>query len=232
MISKSAKEEILSNMIGLGIMFVGKRPDFRKSPVTPEQAIVAALPYAKEDFLVLQLLHTWIKKNHNLIHAELLNKQVQTIDNKVDIAILGGLLAYTEDKRFNSIISKINRIKPEQNSEIEKSISFAAKIGQFPYDKVMSRFGVMITELVTEQNDKKFLNREKMAAFNPFIKCRLLFGSNARADVAALMSLGINNPTEIKNILNCSYETAHRNFGALKDANWPSIVNYDREVQI
>ncbi len=73
MISKSAKEEILSNMIDLGIMFVGKRPDFRKSPFTTEKAIVAELPFAKEDFLVVQLLHSWINRNYNLIHAELLN---------------------------------------------------------------------------------------------------------------------------------------------------------------
>ncbi len=221
MISKLIKEQILTDLIGLGITFSGKRPNFKKEPVTPEQAIVNALPFAKIDFLVMQLLHTWVMENHELIHAELLSKVASKIENRVESAILGGLLTYTKDKRFKTLTSKISRIKPEQNSEIEKSLSLSARVGQHPYDNVMSKFGVKMTELETEKSATKFLSRDAMAKMNPFIKCRLLFGSNARADVAALMTLGFNNPSEVKRILNFSYETAHRNTGSLKEAGWP-----------
>lgn len=232
MISKSNKEEIITDLIGLGITFVGKRPNFKISPKTPEQAIVDSLLYAKEDYLVLQLLHTWIQKNHSLIHAEALGKLVNTINNKVDAALLAGLLEYSEDKRFHAIIEKTKKIKDKDNLEFDKTLSLAARIGQFPFDAIMSKFGIKITQLITEQSESKFLDLKKMSQFNPFIKCRMLFGTNSRADVAALMTLGYDKPIDVKNILMCSYETAHRNVNGLKEANWPGLMNYDKEAQL
>ena len=45
-----------------------------------------------------------------------------------------------------------------------------------------------------------------------FIHNRILFGCNWRADIISAIEIGSENPTEVKNRLKCSYETAHRVF--------------------
>ena len=224
MTSDSREEQIISNLIGIGIFLVGKRPNFKKNPKLPEFALTESVELAKQDMLILHLIHTWIMKNHSLLQAEVLKKAIDVLPSNVERAIFAGLLSCTGEKRFLSVLKSV--VPADENSflEIDKTMSLAARIGQAPYDLHMLRFGIKMTELSLEA-EKKFFKRSEMIRMNPFIKSRILFGVNSRADVATLMRLGFETPYAIKAVLKNSYETAYRNFHSLKEAGWPEMNN-------
>ena len=214
--------EIFSNLRGIGIFFTSKPTDFSTEIVSPEDAIMSALPILKSDRLTLQLLYTWIKKNADLIHAESLQKKIESEKNAVHLAFLAGLLVASEDRRLVTVASRIKISKKNLNSEVSKTLSIAAQFGQVEYDPNFLKFGLKISQL-KEEDEKKFIPKEYFIQDNPFLYCRALFGTNWRADVAAILSIMKLNPTEISNILGCSYETAHRNEQALRSVGWPKI---------
>lgn len=226
MTSDSKREQIISNLIGIGIFLVGRRPSFKKNPKLPEFALSESVELAKQDMLILHLIHTWIMKNHNLLQAEVLKKAMDGLESNVERSIFAGLLSHADEKRFSSLLKDVEFVDEKAALEIDKTMSLAARIGQASYDLHMLKFGIKITELSLE-DEKKFFKRSEMIQMNPFIKSRILFGVNSRADVATLMSLGFENPHAIKGVLKNSYETSYRNFHSLKEAGWPNAGYLD-----
>lgn len=221
MSSNLIRQEILSDLIGIGIFISGKRIPFKTNPITPEKALINAVSIAKSDRLILQLLHTWILNHSDIIHVESLKNLLKDTP-KVDKAIIAGLLSYTKDRKFDSVIKKAKLPLDESNHGLHKMMSFAAQIGQVDYDKNFKKFGILLSQLSIEPS-KKMIPFEHVIELNPFIKCRYMFGVNWRADIAALMTLNEYNPTEVSKILGCSYEAAHRNMKDLKRVGWPKI---------
>lgn len=215
-----------SDLIGIGIMLSGSASSFQSRIITPEEVIWNSIPRAMRERRILHLLHTWIINHHQLIHADILRKLVATSDDRFSKAILGGLLSYTNDSRFEKIMNLADRVSPEDNeANLSATHTIHASHGKASYDQYMQRFGVMMTEL-SKEDDKKFRPLEYMLEQNPFIACRMLFGSNWRADVAAVMAVKSITPYEIAKTLKCSYETAHRNHSSLKSAGWPRVSTY------
>jgi hypothetical protein len=205
-----------------GISFTAKSIDFKKEIITPEDALLSALPVLKSDNLTLELVYSWIRHNHDLIHAESLQKKIEAEKEPVHLALLAALLTASEDRRLITVASKIRYSKKGLNDQIGKTLRLAAQLGQIEYDKVFEQFGIKISKLF-EEEEKKFIPMEYARKNNPFLFCRALFGTNWRADVAAVLSIRNFNPTEMSNLLGCSYETAHRNIQSLKIAGWPGI---------
>lgn len=217
----SNRKQILSDLIGIGIFMSGERTSFVDRPVTPEQVLVNAMPEAKNDRLLLQLIHTWLMDHKEIIHVEAL-KNIMAATPPIDRAILAGLLSHTKDRKFESILKKAKITQSESKHGLHKMMDFAAKIGQVPYDKHFKKFGLSVGELAME-SDKKMIPFEHVIELNPFIKCRYVFGTNWRADIAAVMTLNDYTPTEVTKLLGCSYETAYRNMKDLKTAGWPNV---------
>ena len=222
--------KIFSNLRGIGIFFTSKSTDFTKEIVSPEDAIMSALSVLKTDRLTLQLLYTWLKKNAELIHAESLQKKIDSETNPTHLAFLASLLTASKDRRLVTVASKIKFSKKTVNDEVAKTLRLAAQFGQVDYDPIFLKFGLKISQL-QEEDEKKFIPKKYFIQDNPFLFCRALFGTNWRADVAAVLSIRDFNPTEISNVLGCSYETAHRNYQSLKAAGWPKIEMNRLEVQ-
>ncbi len=214
--------KIFSNLRSIGIYFTAEAIEFKEELVSPEDALMSALSVLKSDRLTLQLIYTWLKKNHELIHAESLLKKIHLESDPVNLAFLAALLASSEDRRLVALVSKIKYSKKGLNDDVAKTLRLAADFGQVEYDPIFLRFGLRISKL-QEENEKKFIPKKYFIQDNPFFFCRALFGTNWRADVAAVLSLRKFNPTEISTVLGCSYETAHRNYQSLKSAGWPTI---------
>lgn len=213
---------IFSNLRSIGISFTAKAIDFKKTIVSPEVAIMTALPILKSDRLTLQLLYTWMKQHPDLIHAESLQKKIESESDSVHLAFLAALLTKTEDRRLVSVALKIKYSKNNLNDKVDKTLRLAAQFGQVEFDRVFLKYGLKIS-LLQEEEEKKFIPIEYAIKNNPFLFCRALFGTNWRADVAAVLSIRTCNPTEVSNLLGCSYETAHRNCQSLLAAGWPRI---------
>ncbi|MCM0606007.1 MAG: hypothetical protein KA715_07940 [Xanthomonadaceae bacterium] len=222
--------KIFSNLRSIGISFTVRTIDFKKEIVTPEEAIMSALPIVKSDMLTLELMYTWLRHNSELIHAESLQKKIESETNPTHLAFLAGLLASTGDRRLLMVASKIKYSKKNVNDEVDKTLWLSVKFGQVEPDPIFLKFGLKISQL-QEEDEKKFIPKKYFIQDNPFLFCRALFGTNWRADVAAVLSVRKFNPTEISNVLGCSYETAHRNYQSLKAAGWPKIEMNHLEEQ-
>lgn len=199
-------------MAELGILISGSTPQ----NVTPEKAIVLSFESVVNDLGGLMLIHTWIQKNHDLIHTEAL---VNELKNKPAVLkLVAGALFCTGEKRFNKIYSlaELATVIPQ----LGKTISFAVTIGQINPMLCYEKFGLIVSDFPLE-SDRKFRSREVMLNTNSFFFCRTLFGVNWRADVAACFFIDFDkNPTTIRNFLNCSYETSYRNYHDLISVGW------------
>lgn len=215
-------KKLFSNLRGIGIFFTAKPTDFKKEAITPEEALINALPELRSDRLTLQLIHTWLRDNADLLHAEALQRKIESIESATDLAFLASLLELSDDKRLIAVALKIKYSKNGINDQLDKTLWLAAKFGQCRFDPVFEKHGLKVSELQFE-DEKKFIPRKYFVQDNPFFLCRTLFGSNWRADVAAILLIRDMNPTEISKELGCSYETAHRNYQSLKAAGWPRI---------
>lgn len=219
--SASSRKQILSDLIGIGIFMSGERISFKDRPVTPEQVLVNSIPEAKNDRLLLQLIYTWLMDHSDIIHVESLKGLMKGM-HPLDRAVLASLLSYTQDRKFEPVLKKTKLAPDESNHGLHKMMDFAAKIGQVPFDKHFKRFGLSVSQLARE-SDKKMIPFEHVIDINPFIKSRYVFGTNWRADIAAVMTLNEYTPTEVTRILGCSYETAHRNMKDLRTVGWPHV---------
>lgn len=189
---------------GLGCNMIGVT-----SKLFPEECLVQLSSFLIQDTKALALVTSAILSNSKLIHPELLLKiLVQTED--ADLNVIAAILLKTEDRRFEKIINYCKEQKKTSKAP-SKNLMLAAKIGQSTFDKEFEKQGIKISQ-VNLVDSKKIAKIESLIKTNVFFKNRLVFGCNWRADVISCLNMGLKNPTEIKNRLNCSYETAHRVF--------------------
>lgn len=154
---------------------------------------------------------------------ESLLKKAEAERDPVHLAFLAALLASSENRNFINAASKIRYSKKNLNEHVDKTLRLAAEFRQIEFDPIFSKYGLKISKL-SEEGEKKFIPRKYVLQQNPFLFCRTLFGTNWRADVAALLMLKPEStPTEIMRSLGCSYETAHRNHQSLIAAAWPRM---------
>ena len=72
-------------------------------------------------------------------------------------------------------------------------------------------------------DSEKLLARSKVIKGNVWIKNRLLFGTNTRADIATVKELELADTAyKAAKILSCSASAAYRNWNDLEEAGWGS----------
>ncbi len=147
-----------------------------------------------------------------IFHPEFFLKTIQA--RPCDLNVIGAILLKTQDRRFYKVIQYCREEK-FMSEKPGKTLSFALKIGQTPADVEFQEFGIQISQL-DPVSEKKITKIVLFLKNNLFVHNRLLFGCNWRADIISSIELGLNNPTQIKNRLGCSYETAHRVFNEYK----------------
>jgi hypothetical protein len=149
-----------------------------------------------------------ITAHSQLFHPEFLLKTMK--NNKCDTNVIGSLLLKAHDRRFLKVIEYCHDqdcVSPKPS----KTLTFAFKIGQTPSDPEFASFGVEISQL-DSVDEKKITKLELLVKNNIFVRNRLLFGCNWRADIISTIEMGLDSPTRVKNRLRCSYETSHRVF--------------------
>lgn len=181
-----------------------------KAPKTlfPEECLVELSKSVLSDPKALVLVTGAIERNVDVFHPELLLKILKSAQG--DPNVIGGLLQKTKDRRFMKVIQYCHELK-YKSLKPSKTLTFAAQIGQAPVDSDFAEFGLKISEM-NKTDEKKITKRDLWVQNNLFIHNRVLFGCNWRADIISAIEIGAENPTEVKNRLKCSYETAHRVF--------------------
>lgn len=181
-----------------------------KAPKTlfPEECLVELSKSVLADPKTFVLAVGAVERHAEVFHPEFLLKILKSAQG--DPNVIGGLLQKTKDRRFMKVIQYCHELK-YKSAKPSKTLAFAAKIGQTPVDLDFAEFGLKISKM-NKVDEKKITKRELWARNNLFIHNRILFGCNWRADIISAIEIGAENPTEVKNRLKCSYETAHRIF--------------------
>ena len=189
---------------GLGCNTLGSVPE-----LFPEECLTQLSSFLIQDQKALMLASSALLSYHKLIHPELLLK-ILNQSNETDVNVIAALLLKTRDRKFEKIINYC-KMQKKASKAPSKILTLAAEIKQSHFDREFEKFGLKISQ-VNPVDNKKIAKIENLIKSNIFFKNRLIFGCNWRADVISCISLGFKNPTEIKNRLHCSYETAHRVF--------------------
>ncbi len=181
-----------------------------KSPKTlfPEECLVELSKRILTDPKTLVLAIGAIERHADIFHPEFLIKVLKA--GQGDANVIGSLMLKTKDRRFLKAIQYCHELK-YKSANPAKVLTFAAKIGQTSADSEFAEFGLKISEM-NKVDKKKITKKEVWAQNNIFVHNRIFFGCNWRADIISAIEIGGKNPTEIKNRLKCSYETAHRVF--------------------
>lgn len=190
---------------GIGCNMMAKAP----KDMFPEECLAELSLHLLKDPKSLVLAVGAVKAHAQVFHPEFLLKTIK--NHQCDFNVVGALLSKTQDRRFQKVIE----FCLEQNFVSEKPgkmLSFSLKIGQSTADAEFQSFGVQVSQL-DAVDDKKIAKIELFLKNNVYIRNRLLFGCNWRADIISVIDMGLDNPTAVMKRLGCSYETAHRVFG-------------------
>jgi len=189
---------------GIGCNMQGKA----SKTLFPEECLVELSKLVLADPKALVLVTGAIERHADIFHPEFLMKILKSTEG--DSNVIGSFLLKTKDRRFLKVIQYCHELK-YKSAKPSRTLTFAFQIGQAPVDPDFAKFGLKISEL-NKVDEKKITKRLLWAQKNIFIHNRILFGCNWRADIISAIEMGSENPTEVKNRLKCSYETAHRVF--------------------
>jgi hypothetical protein len=203
----------------LGIAF--HHPTKKKSD--PETALIE-LVRAKEfpdDKKMLGLVLLWLSHYSNLVHIERLKTLAKDL-LPFELAILGAIASKclkAGDHRWKTIIKIAKEKNGKQQFEQGDSATFINMRG---LDKDFAQFGVRIAP-VSPDSEKKLRTRQEILKHNDWLKLRVLFGTNMRADIATVIALGLASTAYgAAKLLRCSPNTAYRNWNDLEEGGWPS----------
>ena len=193
--------------------------------VSPEDAIISFL--LSDDFpknkRLMGLLLVWLKEFSKYVQVEYLKHEMTQL-NYTQIATLGAIATKCvefKDFRWRNLEATCRKKIKNVNSSLyvdddEISLQYRG------VDKVFEKFKIIIPNR-KEESEKKLRSRDWVLSKNIWIKNRLLFGVNPRADIATVLELkSCRTAYAAAKILNISKPTAYRNWDDLKMAGWAS----------
>lgn len=188
----------------------------------PESALIDFLESREfpEDRKMMSLILAWLSEHSNLVHIERLKSLIADIGS-FELAVLGGIAQKCVgfgDFRWRTIISfikKRNTGRPQ--FDFSESEYLLSKKGE---DPDFRDFGIRIS-VVEPERAEKILDLKTMIEKNRWIRHRILFGVNMRADVATVMVLKLAvSAYQASKILNCSFNAASRNWNDLHSVDF------------
>jgi hypothetical protein len=188
----------------------------------PESALICFLESKEfpDDRKIMALILAWLKEYSNLVHIERLKSLIEPLGS-FELALLGGIAEKCiqfGDFRWRTItkyISKKNSGNPQ--FEIGESDYLISKKGP---DLEFKNYGVNISKIEPEKVEK-ILVREQIIVANKWIRNRVLFGVNMRADVATVINLKLaSSAYQASKLLRCSFNAASRNWNDLVSVNF------------
>ena len=213
----------IENFSALGIAYNCTKPNFSADP---EKALVESIVFLSEDIKTLKLVLSWLQNYEDLLHLERL-KALLKIAPMTTKAWLGGIAQFGSAKRWAPIIRDLEGI---QLKEVEKNEFTNLQIKRLGADPNFKKYGIKIPIIDLTGLEKKLLSREHVLENHFWLRLRVLFGANWRADIAWQMYLDPNQtPYQVAKTLGCNAETAYRNWKALELANAKEFLRPRRE---
>lgn len=220
------KDSLRNSWASLGIAF---NSNDEKTCADPETAIIELICSGEfpEDKKMMGLALLWLEHFSKLVHVErlkILTKNLGAFETALLGAIARKCVAFGDFRwrmiEKNALAKNTGRPK----FAIGDSETFIKMRG---LDEDFAAFGIRVGP-VRPDDPKKLLNRQTVIKRNIWLRNRLLFGSNVRADVATLKLLNrAQTGYAAAKILGCSPNAAYRNWKDLEDAGW---AKFERAV--
>jgi hypothetical protein len=190
----------------------------------PESALIE-LVRAKEfpeDKKMLGLALLWLSHYSNLVHIERLKTLAKDL-LPLELAVLGAIASKcvkNGDHRWKTLTKMANEKNQGQQFEQGDSETFIKMRG---LDKEFAQFGVNVAPTLPD-DEKKLRPRHEILKHNDWLKSRVLFGTNMRADIATVISLNLAQTAyAAAKLLRCAPNTAYRNWNDLEEGGWPTL---------
>ncbi len=210
--SSNFQVDILCNeLAALGIAFITEAQALELEP-DPEKTFLKSISEWNEERKTLKLLLAWMESYGDLFHIERLRSLAHSL-SAVELAWLGGFASYRvfkKDLRWQVIETycrtRLGKPMPQFTTSTLDLLQ-AQRKGNDPH---FSKFGLTLQPL-EPSDSKKLYQRESTLQRNVWLRLRLLFGANFRADMAYIfLRSKAKNAFQAEKILGCSRETAYR----------------------
>lgn len=187
----------------------------------PETALLNFVTSSEfpEDKKMISVVLAWLKEYSAFVHIEKLKTSAQGLNGDA-LLVLGAIAIKCikfGDHRWKTIERLVLKKTKEHKSSLRDSEVFLKRHG---LDEDFLKFGIRVTPVFPE-DQKKLLARERIFKMNSWLRHRLLFGTNLRADMATVKLLELTDTAYgAAKLLNCSMNAAYRNWKDLTEAGW------------
>jgi hypothetical protein len=191
----------------------------------PEEAILFLITSGEfpEDKKLTEMTLTWLRDHSRLVHVERLQNLIKDCDKK-QLAFLGAIASKCltfGDHRWKKIANMGLKASRSKGFSFPGDEELLVKMRG--HDTDFFKFKIVVTPLQAESS-KKFLSWDRVTKENPWIRFRLLFGSNLRADVATVIFLQLADTAyAAAKLLKFSTSAVYRNWDDLNQAEWKVI---------
>ncbi len=212
------RNDLLRDQWGsLGVAFTFSE----KNECDPETALVGFVTSSEfpEDKKMVSIVLVWLKEYSTFVHIEKLKSSLQNL-GKDELLILGALASKCirfGDYRWRTIEKLVLQKTKGYKSTLSDSEVLLKRQG---CDEDFLRFGIRVVPVFPE-DPKKLLVRSRIFKMNSWLRHRLLFGTNLRADIATTKFLKLTDTAYgAAKLLGCSINAAYRNWNDLTEAGW------------
>jgi hypothetical protein len=187
----------------------------------PEDILIASCNYdsIKENKTFISHLLMWVADYNKLIHVDLIKKKFQNL-TPLGVVILWRVIKEIQDHEFDSrwnVILKMCEQSMNDNDLSNLSLSRDSKRGFKGEDSHLSTLGVYSIPL-TPTHKKKIYKRERVLGSNIWLRNRVLFGTNLRADIFTIIENEIcSSPYQCSKYLDISLKTAYQHWNSIKE---------------
>jgi hypothetical protein len=154
--------------------------------VLPELLLADSLRYIDnlDTSRFFSLIMDWLYFYSDLLRPEVFLKISSEINDR-ELRILCGLLSLQDKRRFAPLVSKLSSNLDEQKIILGSQ----GRMNSFGVDSVMSKFGVICSNIERVRYDKKIMPRDELFQNCKFLKARTIIGPTARSDFFTLRSI-------------------------------------------
>jgi hypothetical protein len=219
------QDRLAHDWASLGVAFNTGEGIYKNA--SPEQTIINTIKSGEfpADKKIFGLMLLWMEEYHEFIHVEQLKSLCKNL-SPFELAILAALskkILNHGDLRFKAIITyskkKFGKHTPHFKEGDDKLL-----LSLKGFDEDFNEFNIKVVPLKRDEK-KKLLKREHILKNNVWLKNRLLFGANLRADFITVFTLGLaQNAYQAAKFLNCSMNASYRNWRDIVEARGIGII--------
>lgn len=200
-----------------------------KLNANPELTIIETITSHEfpSDKKIFSLMLLWLDEYLELVHVERLKNLLKGL-NVYELALMGGIALKCLNKgdhRWKVIILLIQKKIGKKEIHFNEGNDDELLLKMKGTDAEFLKFGIRVAPLKSEDH-KKLLRREVILGQNAWLKNRLLFGPNLRADFITVFTLSLaSNAYQAAKILGCSMNASYRNWKSIDEASKLGFLN-------